>query len=164
MARAMTVLCQYSSCPGLCPSTHTPRRPGTGLITQSVSCVTWDTQELDENYTAFLLPFSSTEKDKKIRQKWFFNCPHCDQRHRRGIDLGKSYKRQRPIRQAEVVTLLTRLKCPYCRANITNQCIPTAHTHAMHKIGVDWGWLLTISFLFCFSCFFIREMPNHWQS
>ena len=96
-----------------------------------------------------------SEKEKPLTS---YNCPQCDQNfsvqrhltthisvsHKRRVDWGKSYQRQRPVKR---VTWgpelneppLTHFKCPSCALVFSKQSMLTAHLHTAHKRGIDWG-------------------------
>ena len=96
-----------------------------------------------------------SEKEKTLTS---YNCPQCDQNfsvqrhltthisvsHKRRVDWGKSYQRQRPVKR---VTWgpelneppLTHFKCPSCALVFSKQSMLTAHLHTAHKRGIDWG-------------------------
>ena len=87
-----------------------------------------------------------------------YSCHRCDQSfsvqrhltthlsvsHKRKVDWGKSYQRQRPVRNVTrgpelCEPPLTHFKCPSCIMVFTKQSMLTAHLHTAHKRGIDWG-------------------------
>ena len=98
------------------------------------------------------------EKEKETPLS-HFSCPHCDQSfsiqrrltthlstsHRRRVDWGKSYQRQRPVHRKASQRLggkdppLTQFYCPCCTQVFETQRMLTAHLHVLHKRRIDWG-------------------------
>ena len=98
------------------------------------------------------------EKEKETPLS-HFSCPHCDQSfsiqrrltthlstsHRRRVDWGKSYQRQRPVHRKASQRLggkdppLTQFHCQRCTQVFEAQRMLTAHLHVVHKRGIDWG-------------------------
>ena len=87
-----------------------------------------------------------------------YSCHRCDQSfsvqrhltthlsvsHKRKVDWGKSYQRQRPVKKVTwgpelEEPPLTHFKCPSCKSLFTSQSMLTAHLHTVHKKGINWG-------------------------
>ena len=111
----------------------------------------------------FLNLFRSVRKGKPEREKetplTYFSCPHCDQSfsiqrqltthlsisHRRRVDWGKSYQRQRPVYRKAIQKLggddppNTQFCCTRCTQVFETLRMLTTHLHVVHRRGIDWG-------------------------